>query len=454
MHHAQSLGPVAARSEPGRRSGVILVAVIGLGTVVGLAGLLSRSYIRPIAAGRPAVEARSPGLAALALATSVESDRSLKPDELASLEARMRPGPDAELGQLLHALHYHGDGAHVADPSGRRLRVVDLLLDSDLGTSFFGGSRPLKETRHGARFVVRNLLSLGTNQRGSELHPGQTLAVLAEVGVPLSQPIRLAGGRSGRLQMVLDDLVANFTLSGEIFWEASALALYVPPARSWKTKFGATVTFDQLARELLSRPVHDSACAGTHRLSALLLLLRVDLRTPILSRSVADSVRAHLRTVVRAVVESQRADGAWRPDWYTAIPGTPASLKAESEPDASSLILTTGHLAEWLTLLPEGLSPPRPTLTKATGWVLPNLERESRSAAWMHDSYCPFVHALRSLKVLSGEVGTGRPTAVRAADPPPGRPGAAAPDRPSPPPTARRGPLPLVPRPPGKDARA
>src|SRR5262249_37615733 len=157
---------------------------------------------------------------------------------------------------------------------------------------------------------------------------------------PLSQSIRLPGAREGTLQLVLDDLMANFVLEGEIYWDAVALALYVPPARAWKNKFGKEFTFDVLAEELLSRPVLDSACAGTHRLIALTILLRVDEEERILSSAVHDRVYSLLKEVAQTLTVNQRADGAWQANWPEALPGAKPS-PSWARGDVTSEIIAT-----------------------------------------------------------------------------------------------------------------
>lgn len=324
-------------------------------------------------------------------------------DAVRTLEARLAPGGRSPLPTLTHALHLFGRDVEVAGRDGEPVKVLDLLLDSDRGFEYFG-TRHLVSTRYGARFPVHVQLLLGTSQTGAESHQGQALSVLGEMGVPLDSPIRLPGGGAGTLRLVLDDLIANFTLEGEIYWDAASIGLYVPPARSWTDKFGRRFTFDELAQELLSRDPGDSSCAGTHRLSTLVLLLRTDAATPIFSDRVRDEVRGHLGLVARVLAECQASDGSWDLDWHANLPGAKHGHK---EPGGAwSKIITTGHHLEWMMLLGPDLRPRDEVFARGAQWLMPTLLREVGERGPLGPQYCPASHAVRVLRIL------GRPGPV------------------------------------------
>jgi hypothetical protein len=231
--------------------------------------------------------------------------------------------------------------------------------------------------------------------------------VLGEIRVPLDMPIRLPGGVAGTLRLVLDDLIANFTLEGEIYWDAAAIGLYVPPARRWSNKFGRTFTFDELARELLARDPSDSSCAGTHRLSTLALLLRVDGETPIFSGRVREAVREHLGLVARVIAACQSSDGSWDLSWHTNLPGGTHQHPTSSA--AWPKIITTGHHLEWMMLLDTELRPRDEVFARGAEWLMPTLLREVGEQGLPGEQYCPASHAARVLRVLqkSGPVDRG-----------------------------------------------
>lgn len=350
-------------------------------------------------------DARQP-LVVYALRPTIGGIFSPKRGEVEDLLARLALAKDPTLSDVLHGLHLFGGDLRIpaGEGSEKTIRAVDLLLDSKQGKSVFG-MPTLCATRYGARFFIHNPVRLGTNQNAVEAHPGQALSVLAELGIPLSQPIRLPGNRQATLQVVLDDLIANFVLEGEIYWDAVALALYVPPARAWKNKFGKEFTFDALAEELLARPIMDSSCAGTHRLIALTILLRVDGEEGVLAPEVRSRIRSHLNLVAKTLTASQRGDGSWLINWADYLPGAKPSQSWGRE-NVTGAMIATGHHLEWLMLLPEEMRPPRQVYVKAAQWLLATALRQSKNIQWLRSRYCPATHAARTVKMIARPVET------------------------------------------------
>lgn len=308
---------------------------------------------------------------------------------------RLRPNGGSSLGALLHAIHLYGDGLTVAGESGDQARVLDLVLDAGLAQRAgkrFGDGRIFARTGHGLRFALADTWKLSVDQANTEYHPGQGIAALATAGVPLDARISSAGGVDGRVGDILADLIANFSLEGEIFWEAVALALYLPPNRSWEDKFGKVYTFDDLSDELLRRPLDDSSCAGTHILIALTTILRSDMEAPLLSPGHRTALRSHLRGVVERLGRSRLGEGGWAHDW--SEPGGVETAPRE-------VIIATGHHLEWLMLLPDDLRPEPAVLGQAAEHSLRLLLEQSEDPEWVRTNYCPAIHAARSAWLLA-----------------------------------------------------
>ena len=339
---------------------------------------------------------------------------SPNPQSLQLVLDRLRPGAESSLGAMLHAAHVFGAECCVSEKgSGEPIRVVDLLLHSERGSEHFGGARALCPTRYGARFPLHQKAALGTEQPSAESHPGQTLSVLAGLGVPLSQPIQLPDDETGTLQQVLDDMAANFVLEGEIYWDAAALTLYVPPARSWTNKFGEEFTFDMLAEELLNRDLAESSCSGTHGLISLTILMRVDEQTEILSPRIRKKLRQRLADVATVLVEGQLPDGSWQLDWHAPLSGRPSSRNQRRTETTG--VLATGHHLEWLLMLPDEMRPDDQVFARAAEWLLAALLQQTEDREWVQRWYCPASHAARAVKILSDtpeEVASGGRTRV------------------------------------------
>ncbi len=323
-------------------------------------------------------------------------DRSL----IRELTEVLRPVPDDSLSTLLHALPVFGPEVTIeSEALGHNVRVVELILDSESAGRHFGGALPLCRTRYGARFPVVDS-PISPSQGAAQAHPGQALATLASIGLPMSTAIYPEANLVASLGAVRQDLCANFSLDGEIYWDAVALCLLVPPAASWRNKFADELTFDALAVELVNRGLTDSACLGIHRLIALTVLMRMDECTEILSDDARNLARKALRQAIDLITANQFPDGHWNSKWALASVG-PESALSERPTHGVWDLVATGHHLEWLVLLPRDLAPPLTVFRNATSWLYKFLQERSRDADWLRKWYCPVSHGVRVLRVLA-----------------------------------------------------
>jgi hypothetical protein len=319
---------------------------------------------------------------------------------------RLRKEQPTGLSDLLHVLRLFGPDAPVRPPSGGpSLRALDVALDYRTSSAYFDGHPALIETRQGVRSRVAGPRDTdGPHEKAS--HVDQLLAVLAELGIPLDHPLSTQRG-PGTVRELLADALANFDLEQpEIEWSALAFALYLPPRRSWSDKFGTTLTFDDLAAELIKRPLGGRRpCAGTHLLYSLAVLCRVDERAAVLTPGMRRRVRSHLARMAALAARHQSAEGTWGLDWFER------PTESESGPNREAEVLTTGHQVEWLMLLPADLLPPEACFRRALLWLQSRLL--AAPIAEVMASYCPYSHAGRDLSLLSRP--TKRSDEMRAA---------------------------------------
>lgn len=312
---------------------------------------------------------------------------------------RMRPDSRADASLLAHYLYLAGPEAVVAfSTTMQQSSIIDILLDSDRGAEHFGGLRALCKTRQGARFLNYERLRLGTEQRSSEAHDGQILSVLAAIGIPADRTIHLPGGSRSIVRDIVDDLQANFVLRDEIYWDTVALALYMPPTLVWRNRFGSQFDFNILAAHLLDSVDSPSPCAGTHRLIALTVLMRVDQLKPILSTEVRARVYEELSRTAEALTQAQQADGSWFPGAESVDLSRTAAWRQYPIADQ---VITTGHQLEWLMLLPAEIRPPDRVFVTASQYLISVVPDRTKDPKWLAEWYCPVTHALRSVKLLS-----------------------------------------------------
>ncbi len=301
---------------------------------------------------------------------------------------------------FLHVLRLHGVDGHFDHPVlNDSQKVLRLLTDSEFGRSFFGAPA-IKRTRHGIEFVSA-ALTLEEHTRATESHRDQCLASLGELGVPLSTPITV-GEEKLTLEAALTDSLANFHLKqNELQWTAIAYALYVPPRKEWVNKFGERHTFDDLANRLLTDPVENSSCAGTHLGYALTLLYRVDRTfTPILSQGVRERLRQRLERTVAAAIGTQSEDGSWSGEWGRTLYSHSDHTPSANEADMGGRLLVTGHLCEWFLYVPAEFNVPDDCLRRAGLWLRSQLE-DFPGDSVPEAAICPYTHAACALRALS-----------------------------------------------------
>lgn len=323
---------------------------------------------------------------------------SLPEKELALCFGRISPPSQPHTTSFyLHILRLHGVNAtlpHATFDSSHSL--LRILTEDGAGRQYLGAPVP-RQTRHGVA-LVGNAESAAAFERTSESHRDQILAAFGELGIPLSQPLTI-GEETFTLADVLSDSIANFHLGQqELQWTALAYAVYLSPTREWTNKFGDTTTFDMLVARLIESPLWESSCAGTHLVSTLTTIYRVDTEnTPILAPPTRETLRERLEQFAKCACETQKTDGSWDLEWYRgALRDSKRILPTDST--LADRLLVTGHLAEWLLYLPEDFGVPDHVIKNAALWLLPVLTAQSvRQTA---ESICPSTHAACVLKAV------------------------------------------------------
>ncbi len=268
-----------------------------------------------------------------------------------------------------------------------------------MSESFFG--EPIYfQTRSGLRYrdpAIQKIVN-------GENHRDICIAAFAELGLPLSTPMTLADGTKYSQAELLRDSVENFDIKQrELAWTAIAYALYLPPQRGWTNRYRESFIFDDMANELMRTPLHKASCGGAHLLYALTVLWRVDVSAACLSAPVRESLMQHLQRQTALAVKSQAKEGYWTLDWHTADQGESEARRISSPDTPSTRLLATGHLLEWLEMLPMELQPAPSVYRRAARWLCAALGE--RFPLKSPDDFCPCVHAVCSVRTLLGEIG-------------------------------------------------
>jgi hypothetical protein len=272
-------------------------------------------------------------------------------------------------------------------------QVVGTLTDWQQCNRLLGQDVLLR-TRSGIRYAQADGIF-----RNAENHRDLCLSTFAELGLPIDTPLKLERGVFS-LRQLLRDSIANFDLKQkELAWSAIAYALYLRPQISWTNKYDENFTFDQLAEQLMQTSLREASCAGVHVAYAMTVLQQADLQegAGLLSEPIREALVRRLAQLASAAVQSQTPEGYWTASWYGVLGGKLPQLGIPGEDSDSERLLMTGHVAEWLELLPLELQPPASLYPHATDWLLAELAKP-HSHTW--SSFCPRAHALCAIKAL------------------------------------------------------
>ena len=360
----------------------IVVAGVGISAARGGAG---RVELR-LWAGAPRevvpIEREHP----LRIESLYDDPQVVSDDELAGVLKQVQPrfsSKNLRPNYVEHALRIWGVDAQFSDPevlSGPQLR--DLLIDHGRYLASWGDRiQPLLvESRAGVE--VR-----WGREEGASVHHDHWLACLTEAGVALHEPIYTPSQHTRTINDAVQQALRDFHIDErEVEWSAMAFGLWLPPARSWQTLDGRTVSFDMLADRLMRGDKRFGVCSGTHRLYSIVLLLRLDELYSILSPEVRERMIAHMHGVRQLLIDSQFEDGHWPSNWEK---GADAVHKPIDDP-LQKRVISTGHHLEWLALAPEELHPPREQIRKAARWAIDTTL--SRTPAQILEHYTFYSH--------------------------------------------------------------
>ena len=282
--------------------------------------------------------------------------------------------------------------------------LLEYLTDNRAGQKVFGGVALIR-TQFGVRYEGRpSYYSLDESNRAWEPHRDLVLSAFAERGISLREPL-IVDGNVFHVRDLLTDSLANFSLEQEeLPWTAIAYALYMPSPDGWRNRYGEEFDFNMVVKRLLDTPLIEQSCFGTHVLFALTVIYRVNSAGyGILSPASRDLVEIKLTAAVKAIEQAQHSDGSWTADWSVQLTEKWSGSIVNRHPAASAenTLTATGHVAEWLTQVPEDWRTSDEGVQKAGRWLIDELS--SAELVEIQRSICPFSHAAYIVNVLGKE---------------------------------------------------
>ncbi len=264
----------------------------------------------------------------------------------------------------------------------------------------FAGSPPLFFHSHYGWEVRQRTPKAAGDHWEYEHHVDQFLATCAEIGVPSSFQIETDSGRVS-IGELLDASRRSFEPSQELCWTLMAYCTYLPEEPQWTNRFGDLCSYGLIIEKILSLPLDEGSCGGTHKQYALALFLS----KAHLGSDLRRQCEQYLERSSRALEHSQLPSGAWTSAWASSTPGTTKSPALTSMRGAD-LVQITGHQLEWVCLAPSHLRPSTDCLSRALGFLVEALGRADIST--IQKEYCAYSHAACMLRRALREEGSSR----------------------------------------------
>jgi len=256
------------------------------------------------------------------------------------------------------------------------------------------GGAFLLDSPYGVSVVVSG--SMDAVRTRAEGHYGQLLNVLAEAGVPSTTPVTTSSGRTGTVADVLQDAMMRFSWTRELDFIGPALARWLPPETTWMDRFGNEADVDGLVAALLKQPLGKGSCSGCHVPHAVVIILRVDERYPLLSETVRRQAHDWLIALSAGLDRSQLSSGGWDENWS----GNPEAAESTWHDPLLDRISATGHHLEWIALAEPGSRPSEEAVRRAVEAVRRDIDALPSMESRSFRSLLPVSHAARALALL------------------------------------------------------
>lgn len=222
-----------------------------------------------------------------------------------------------------------------------------------------------------------------------EYHLDQFLASCAEVEAPLNLSIDTDSG-AATLGDLLDASRRNFDQSQELNWTLVAYCAYLPNEPQWRNRFGDLCSYERIVSEVLSRPLAQGSCGGTHKQYALAFFLSRSAAMDSFTPCLRVSCENYLKRSSAVLQKSQLPNGAWSSSWADAT-DTAAPERRPSTLTVDELVRVTGHHLEWICLAPPSVRPSDPSVSAAVRFLVSALERADLPR--IKNDYCAYSHA-------------------------------------------------------------
>jgi hypothetical protein len=245
---------------------------------------------------------------------------------------------------------------------------------------------------------VRTASDVGFGYDWLSTHPGKYLQVMGELGTSSEQPIQLAdaGQQIWFLRDVVEDDARNVHLGVHPEFILNGLIRYLGIS-TWENKFRQRMSFDRIVHRLTEVPMGQGVCFGSHVPMALAIIRAIHETYGVLTDTAARLCEVRIRNITKQLIVSQKSDGEWTWQW-----GNQQSARGFSwGTDILDNLCVTGHMLEWMSLVPETLRPEPGVMARACRFVCRALGVVHAALASDWHNYLPASHAARAVMLLN-----------------------------------------------------
>ena len=281
---------------------------------------------------------------------------------------------DDSAWSIMHSILGYGVNGMVAmnGPKGRRTNAINWMC-----WNYPCANRRLLYLNKGYIY--------GHEGPGSQGHPGQFLAMLAQVNLKRDYPVHVQG-QAFTVEDLINSEMYTCDSKRELTFKLIALSHYLPSDARWKSESGEVWSIPKLLEIELAQPVNGAACGGTHRIMAINFALKTRQMRGEPITGIYARASQYVTEYQRYAMTLRNRDGSFSSDWF----------KRRSDwGDKDRQLQTTGHILEWLvySVRRDQLSDPR--IVETTDFLTYLMTRH-RYHDW---EVGPRGHALRALSL-------------------------------------------------------
>ncbi len=262
--------------------------------------------------------------------------------------------------QIVHGALVYGRDFQIYH-DGKLVSALDYLL---------GGGELRGWTMRKGDHGLEALLEAGS--KTGQGHEDQWLGYLSQCGLPIAQPIVVAG-QNYTIKDLITQAQWDIYDGMEATWTLMAFSTYLPLDAEWTAKDGTKWNIERMVRMESEQDLDNSACGGTHRMYGIAVARNRFLAEGGKLTEGADGAwekaDKKIKNAVAACKEYQQPDGSFSTNYF-ARPGTSA--------DIASRISTTGHALEFLTLALGDEELEQPWVTRAVTHLVGCFEKTQK----------------------------------------------------------------------------